>query len=102
MVKQKFPEVETTLAMIVAPKKARRRMRIYMEVYTPLKPKDQWRKGETLESIEEAMQKELSAALPTAVLATRNRTTAHRRGDWRGRDLELKISTVMTWVNWIA
>lgn len=40
-----------------------------MEVYTPLKPKDQWRDGETLESLEEAMQAELTELLPTAVVS---------------------------------
>lgn len=69
LVKQKFPEVETTLAMIGRAEKGETADVNYMEVYTPLKPKDQWRKGETLESIEEAMQKELSAALPTAVVS---------------------------------
>jgi len=69
LIKQKFPEVETTLAMIGRAEKGETADVNYMEVYTPLKPKDQWRKGETLESIEEAMQKELSAALPTAVVS---------------------------------
>ena len=69
LVKQKFPEVETTLAMIGRAEKGETADVNYMEVYTPLKPKNQWRRGQTLESIEEAMQKELSAALPTAVVS---------------------------------
>ncbi|MHB1058697.1 MAG: efflux RND transporter permease subunit [Rhodanobacter sp.] len=69
LVKQKFPEVETTLAMIGRAEKGETADVNYMEVYTPLKPKEQWRKGQTLESIEEAMQEELSAALPTAVVS---------------------------------
>jgi cobalt-zinc-cadmium resistance protein CzcA len=68
LVKEKFPEVDTTLAMIGRAEKGETADVNYMEVYTPLKPRDQWRKGQTLESIEEAMQKELSAALPTAVV----------------------------------
>jgi cobalt-zinc-cadmium resistance protein CzcA len=68
-IKDKFPEVETTLAMIGRAEKGETADVNYMEVYTPLKPKDQWRKGETLESIEEAMQQELTAALPTAVVS---------------------------------
>lgn len=68
LVKEKFPEVDTTLAMIGRAEKGETADVNYMEVYTPLKPRDQWRKGQTLESIEEAMQKELSAALPTAVI----------------------------------
>jgi len=66
-IRQKFPEVETTLAMIGRAEKGETADVNYMEVYTPLKPKAQWRKGQTLESIEADMQKELSDALPTAV-----------------------------------
>jgi len=69
LVKQKFPEVETTLAMIGRAEKGETADVNYMEVYTPLKPKAQWRKGQTLETIEAAMQTELSAALPTAVVS---------------------------------
>lgn len=64
-----FPEVDTTLAMIGRAEKGETADVNYMEVYTPLKPKDQWRKGETLESIQDAMQKALSDALPTAVVS---------------------------------
>jgi len=69
LIKQKFPEVDTTLAMIGRAEKGETADVNYMEVYTPLKPKAQWRKGQTLESIEAAMQQELSAALPTAVVS---------------------------------
>ena len=69
LVKQKFPEVETTLAMIGRAEKGETADVNYMEIYTPLKPKGQWRDGQTLETIEEAMQKELTAALPTAVVS---------------------------------
>ena len=68
-VKAKIPEVETTLAMIGRAEKGETADVNYMEVYTPLKPKDQWRKGQMLESIEAQMQKELSDALPTAVVS---------------------------------
>jgi cobalt-zinc-cadmium resistance protein CzcA len=68
-VKARFPEVATTLAMIGRAEKGETADVNYMEVYTPLKPKDQWRKGQTLESIEAEMQKELSDALPTAVVS---------------------------------
>jgi cobalt-zinc-cadmium resistance protein CzcA len=64
-----FPEVDTTLAMIGRAEKGETADVNYMEVYTPLKPKDQWRKGETLESIQDDMQKALSDALPTAVVS---------------------------------
>ncbi|MGY3040104.1 cobalt-zinc-cadmium resistance protein CzcA [Rhodanobacter sp. TND4EL1] len=69
LIKQKFPEVETTLAMIGRAEKGETADVNYMEVYTPLKPKREWRKGETLESLEEAMLKALSDALPTAVVS---------------------------------
>jgi len=69
LIKEKFPEVETTLAMIGRAEKGETADVNYMEVYTPLKPKREWRKGETLESLEEAMLKALSDALPTAVVS---------------------------------
>ena len=68
-VKAKIPEVETTLAMIGRAEKGETADVNYMEVYTPLKPKNQWRKGQTLQSIEAKMQQELSDALPTAVVS---------------------------------
>jgi cobalt-zinc-cadmium resistance protein CzcA len=64
-----FPEVETTLAMIGRPEKGETADVNYMEVYTPLKPRSAWRDGQTLESIEADMQKELTDALPTAVVS---------------------------------
>ena len=69
LIKQKFPEVQTTLAMIGRAEKGETADVNYMEVYTPLKPKDQWRRGQTLESIETAMQAALTDALPTAVVS---------------------------------
>lgn len=68
-VQRNFPEVETTLAMIGRAEKGETADVNYMEVYTPLKPRDQWRKGQTLESIEEDMQAQLTALLPTAVVS---------------------------------
>ncbi len=69
LMKQKFPEVKTTLAMIGRAEKGEIADVNYMEVYTPLKPKSQWRKGATLESLEAEMQQTLSEALPTAVVS---------------------------------
>ncbi|SFW23310.1 efflux RND transporter permease subunit [Luteibacter sp. UNCMF366Tsu5.1] len=68
-IKATVPEVETTLAMIGRAEKGETADVNYMEVYTPLKPKEQWRDGETLESLEQAMQNELTALLPTAVVS---------------------------------
>ncbi|WP_266158652.1 efflux RND transporter permease subunit [Dyella silvatica] len=66
---KKFPEVETTLAMIGRAEKGETADVNYMEIYTPLKPKDQWRKGVTLESMEKDMQESLEQQLPTAVVS---------------------------------
>ncbi|MEX1827623.1 efflux RND transporter permease subunit [Luteibacter sp. CQ10] len=68
-IKARFPEVDTTLAMIGRAEKGETADVNYMEVYTPLKPKAQWRKGQTLEGIEAAMQAELTDLLPTAVVS---------------------------------
>ena len=69
LIKAKFPEVDTTLAMIGRAEKGETADVNYMEVYTPLKPKDQWREGQTLETIEASMQEALSTALPTAMVS---------------------------------
>lgn len=68
-IKTRFPEVETTLAMIGRAEKGETADVNYMEVYTPLKPKDQWRAGQTLETIQASMEADLSALLPTAVVS---------------------------------
>ncbi|MFO1506093.1 MAG: CusA/CzcA family heavy metal efflux RND transporter [Lysobacterales bacterium] len=69
LIKRQFPEVETTLAMIGRAEKGETADVNYMEVYTPLKPRGEWRRGQTLESIEAAMQEALEQALPTAVVS---------------------------------
>ena len=69
LIGKQFPEVATTLAMIGRAEKGETADVNYMEVYTPLKPRQQWRDGQTLESIEAAMQEQLSAALPKAVVS---------------------------------
>lgn len=68
-IKATVPEVETTLAMIGRAEKGETADVNYMEVYTPLKPRSAWRDGQTLETIEASMQKELTEALPTAVVS---------------------------------
>ena len=68
-IKARFPEVETTLAMIGRAEKGETADVNYMEVYTPLKPREQWRKGQTLDSIERDMAGELADLLPTAVVS---------------------------------
>ena len=69
LIKQEFPEVQTTLAMIGRAEKGETADVNYMEVYTPLKPRDKWRPGQTLDSIETAMQRALTQSLPTAVVS---------------------------------
>jgi heavy metal efflux pump (cobalt-zinc-cadmium) len=68
-IKAKFPEVDTTLAMIGRAEKGETADVNYMEVYTPLKPQETWRKGETLDTLQATMQAELEAILPTAVVS---------------------------------
>lgn len=68
-IKATVPEVETTLAMIGRAEKGETADVNYMEVYTPLKPASAWRDGQTLETVEASMQKELTEALPTAVVS---------------------------------
>jgi heavy metal efflux system protein len=68
-IKERFPEVQTTLAMIGRAEKGETADVNYMEVYTPLKPSDQWRRGQTLESIEREMQHALADLLPTAAVS---------------------------------
>jgi cobalt-zinc-cadmium resistance protein CzcA len=67
--KAQFPEVDTTLSMIGRAEKGETADVNYMEIYTPLKPRDQWRKGQTLETLEAGMQEALEKALPTAVVS---------------------------------
>lgn len=69
LIQRQFPEVATTLAMIGRAEKGETADVNYMEVYTPLKPRSAWRRGQTLEGIEEAMQAALTDALPTAVVS---------------------------------
>ncbi|MFC4762243.1 efflux RND transporter permease subunit [Dyella koreensis] len=66
--KRDFPEVETTLSMIGRAEKGETADVNYMEIYTPLKAKETWRKGVSLESLERDMQEALEKELPTAVV----------------------------------
>lgn len=66
--KRAFPEVETTLSMIGRAEKGETADVNYMEIYTPLKPREVWRAGVNLESLERDMQEALEKELPTAVV----------------------------------
>ena len=64
-----FPEVTTTLAMIGRAEKGETADVNYMEIYTELKPHDEWASGRSIEALADAMREELEAAVPTAVIA---------------------------------
>ena len=63
----KFPEVETTIAMIGRAEKGETADVNYMEIYTGLKPKDQ--RARSVEELAEAMREKLEVTVPTAVIA---------------------------------
>ncbi len=63
----KFPEVETTIAMIGRAEKGETADVNYMEIYTGLKPKDEWTRS--IEELADAMREELEKTVPTAVIA---------------------------------
>ncbi len=63
----KFPEVETTLAMIGRAEKGETADVNYMEIYTGLKPKDEWTRS--IEDLADAMREELEKTVPTSVIA---------------------------------
>ncbi len=63
----KFPEVETTLAMIGRAEKGETADVNYMEIYTGLKPRDEWTRS--IEDLADAMREELEKAVPTSVIA---------------------------------
>ena len=62
-----FPEAETTIAMIGRAEKGETADVNYMEIYTDLKPKDQW--ARSIEEVAEAMREKLEVTVPTAVIA---------------------------------
>ncbi len=64
---RKFPEVETTLAMIGRAEKGETADVNYMEIYTPLKPKSEWRDGVTIASLEDEMLESLEKVVPNVV-----------------------------------
>ncbi|MBL4603788.1 MAG: efflux RND transporter permease subunit [Emcibacteraceae bacterium] len=65
----KFPEVETTIAMIGRAEKGETADVNYMEIYTALKPLDTWDTDRTIEELAEAMRENLEVVVPTAVIA---------------------------------
>ena len=65
----RFPEVNTTIAMIGRAEKGETADVNYMEIYTELKPHDEWPGDRTIEELADAMREELERVVPTAVIA---------------------------------
>lgn len=64
-----FPEVKTTIAMIGRAEKGETADVNYMEIYTELKPHDEWQSDRDIGELAEAMREELEVVVPTAVIA---------------------------------
>lgn len=64
---KKFPEVETTVAMIGRAEKGETADVNYMEIYTALKPQDQWTNGRDIKQLENEMQRTLEDVVPNVV-----------------------------------
>ena len=64
---KQFPEVETTLAMIGRAEKGETAAVNYMEIYTALKPEDEWKSGRDIKQLEAAMQETLEKVVPNVV-----------------------------------
>jgi len=66
---KQFPEVSTTLAMIGRAEKGETADANYMEIYTELKPPEEWGSGRSIEKLAEDMREVLEQAVPTTVVA---------------------------------
>lgn len=64
---KQFPEVETTLSMIGRAEKGDTADVNYMEIYTALKPEDEWTSGRDIKELEAAMQETLEKVVPNVV-----------------------------------
>ena len=64
---KKFPEVETTLAMIGRAEKGETADVNYMEIYTALKPQDEWTSGRNIKELEVEMQETIEKVAPNVV-----------------------------------
>lgn len=65
----RFPEVETTVAMIGRAEKGETADVNYMEIYTQLKPEEEWPGDRDIGELAEVMREELERVVPTAVVA---------------------------------
>jgi cobalt-zinc-cadmium resistance protein CzcA len=64
---KKFPEVESTLAMIGRAEKGETADVNYMEIYTALTPESKWKPGRTIKQLEYDMQETLEDVVPNVV-----------------------------------
>ncbi len=64
-----FPEVRTTVAMIGRAEKGETADVNYMEIYTELKPEDEWPGDRDIGELAVAMREKLELVVPTAVVA---------------------------------
>lgn len=64
-----FPEVNTTVAMIGRAEKGETADVNYMEIYTELRPEDEWPGDRDIGELAETMREELELVVPTAVVA---------------------------------
>lgn len=64
-----FPEVKTTVAMIGRAEKGETADANYMEIYTELKPEDEWPGDRDIGELAVAMREKLELVVPTAVVA---------------------------------
>ena len=64
---KEFPEVDSTLAMIGRAEKGETADVNYMEIYTALKPPEEWSSGRSIKQLEEAMQEALEKQVPNVV-----------------------------------
>lgn len=64
-----FPEVKTALAMIGRAEKGETADVNYMEIYTDLKPREQWTPGRSIEALADAMREKLELVAPNSVVA---------------------------------
>lgn len=64
---KQFPEVDTTVAMIGRAEQGETADVNYMEIYTALKPEEDWTTGRSMKQLQEAMEETLEEAVPNVV-----------------------------------
>ena len=65
----KYPEVNTTVAMIGRAEKGETADVNYMEIYTELRPHDEWGSDRSIERLADDMRETLEEVVPTSVIA---------------------------------